>query len=108
MEPGNHNLQVIFNSERPDPLLIRMIGKNILECLDFIHSNNMMHGDIKLLNFVRFPDQILRLIDFNASALLHSEDGRGIYAGAKFSSGEYYFTIYYIFTYCYDIYMHLL
>ena len=88
MEPGNRSLQAIFTTERPDSSFVRVIAKNVLECLDYVHSNNIMHGDIKMLNVVRFEDSKFRLIDFDASALLVNRDdsNEGIYAGAKFSS----------------------
>ena len=81
MEPGNRNLQTIFNSERLDIFDVRNIAKNILECLKHIHSNNIMHGDIKMSNFVRFADGTYRLIDFDASEVIGFR-----YVGAKFSS----------------------
>ena len=97
MEPGNRSLQAIFTAERPDPSFIRTIAKNILNCMQFMHSHNIMHGDIKMLNLVRFQDSKFRLVDLDASARLHQlrchDDGNGtvtvtdgIYAGAKFSS----------------------
>jgi len=48
-----------------------------------------MHGDLKLLNIIRFRlDNRLRLIDLDAAAtLLRNSDEDESYAGAKLSSG---------------------
>jgi len=55
-----------------------------------MHTHNLMHGDLKLLNVVRFQrDNRLRIIDLDACVTIigYGDDGES-YAGAKFSSAS--------------------
>ena len=84
MHAGDRNLQAIFNYENPGIDAIKVIARQVLEALSYIHGRDVMHGDIKMLNVTRFShDNRLRLIGFDASCPI---DSTASYAGAKFSS----------------------
>jgi len=86
MDAADRNLHQIFHQERPDINSIRTILQQVFEAVGHLHEKNLMHGDLKLLNIVRFRlDNRLRLIDLDAAATI-SNCGVGQYAGAKFSS----------------------
>lgn len=55
------------------PFFSRMIWKDMLEAVDFLHKNKIIHGDLKPANFV-FVRNRLKLIDFGIATRL-SEDG---------------------------------
>jgi serine/threonine protein kinase len=43
--------------------------RQVFEAVRHLHEKNLMHGDLKMLNIVRFRiDNRLRLIDLDASA----------------------------------------
>jgi len=55
--------------EQPDLSGLRTILTQVFEAVAHLHEKKLMHGDLKLLNVVRFwRDNRLRLIDFDASA----------------------------------------
>ena len=84
MYAGDRNLMSIFNFENPGIDAIKVISRQVLEALGYIHDKGVMHGDVKMLNVTRFNhDNRLRLIDFDASCPI---DSISSYAGAKFSS----------------------
>ena len=84
MHAGDRNLQAIFNYEYPGVDAIKLMARQVLEALQYIHSKKVMHGDVKMLNVTRFNhDNRLRLIDFDASCPVDVDSS---YAGAKFSS----------------------
>eukprot|EP00947_MAST-08B_sp_MAST-8B-sp1_P005922 g5922.t1 len=92
MEAGERNLSAIYLHEKPDLHTIRSMFSQLFEAVDYLHSKNIMHGDLKLLNVVRFAsDNRLRIIDFDAAASIPGDDdpaeGVNEFAGAKFSSG---------------------
>jgi serine/threonine protein kinase len=82
MPCADRNLDTIFRSERPSDIRIRGIAKEIADAIAHLHRNEMIHGDVKLLNAVRVGT-CLRLIDLDASVKI----GEASYVGAKFSSG---------------------
>jgi serine/threonine protein kinase len=82
MPCADRNLDTIFRSERPREVKTRYIAKEIVDALAHLHKNDMINGDVKLLNDVRVGTR-LRLIDLDASVKI----GEGAFAGAKFSSG---------------------
>ena len=86
MDAADRNLHQIFHQERPDINSIRPILQQVFEAVRHLHEHSLMHGDLKLLNIVRFRlDNRLRLIDLDAAATI-SEFGGKQYACAKFSS----------------------
>ena len=88
MDAADRNLQQIFLQERPDLNGVRAILQQIFEAVAHLHAEGLMHGDLKLLNVVRFRrDNRLRLIDFDAAAKIAPVGGEcESCAGAKFSS----------------------
>jgi len=87
MDAADRNLHQIFHQERPDIDSIRTILQQIFEAVGHLHEQKLMHGDLKLLNIVRFRlDNRLRLIDLDAAATISEFDANKHYAGAKFSS----------------------
>ena len=97
MPEANRNLDAIKRYEKPNIHQVRSYVIDVAYCLQYLHSQGIMHGDIKLLNAVRVKDR-LRLIDLDAAAttinydfsLLEHQSGLNTvcsYAGAKFTSG---------------------
>jgi len=89
MDAADRNLHQIYHQERPDINRIRTILQQVFEAVGHLHKNKLMHGDLRLLNIVRFRlDNRLRLIDLDAAATFcRNCDDDESYAGAKFSSG---------------------
>ncbi|GMI21472.1 hypothetical protein TeGR_g6503, partial [Tetraparma gracilis] len=85
MPAADRNLDTIFRSERPDINAIRHLVQTIASAVGHLHSKNLIHGDLKLLNVVRIMDRLC-LIDLDASSPVGDEDMQ-FFAGAKFSSG---------------------
>lgn len=48
------------------------IGYNIVEAVEYLHSNNIVHGDLKLENIMINKKNIVKLIDFEASVYIDS------------------------------------
>ena len=92
MDAADRNLHQIFLQERPDLNTVRTILTQVFEAVAHLHAKQVMHGDLKLLNVVRFRrDNRLRLIDLDAAAKIITplEKLNGVqpnYTGAKFSS----------------------
>jgi RIO-like serine/threonine protein kinase len=69
MDAADRNLNQIYVQEQPDLSGLRTILTQVFEAVAHLHEKELMHGDLKLLNVVRFRrDNRLRLIDFDASA----------------------------------------
>ncbi|GMI02499.1 hypothetical protein TrST_g7336, partial [Triparma strigata] len=89
---ADRNLDTIFRSERPALHTIRALMSDVGDALRHLHENNLIHGDLKMMNVVRVNDK-LRLIDFDAAVRITKRDadpmkgGTIHYVGAKFSSG---------------------
>jgi len=88
MEAGDRNLLQMFYQEQPNIDAVRHILRQVFEAVEHLHKEKLMHGDIKMLNIVRFRiDNGLRLIDLDASAKIVPPGGEeDSFAGAKFSS----------------------
>jgi len=88
MGAGPRNLHQIFYQEQPKIDAVRDMLRQVFEAVKHLHEKNLMHGDIKMLNVVRFRiDNGLRLIDFDAAARIVPPGGaEESFAGAKFSS----------------------
>ena len=85
MDAADRNLLQIYQQERPNLNAVRLIIQQVCEAVSHLHDHDLMHGDLKMLNIVRFQlDGRYRLIDFDASAPISVESPR--YAAAKFSS----------------------
>eukprot|EP00984_Skeletonema_dohrnii_P037813 scaffold40312_cov155-Skeletonema_dohrnii-CCMP3373.AAC.1 len=96
-KPGNYaivmiaadrNLHEIFHQEQPEIDAVRVMLRQVFEAVKHLHEKNLIHGDLKMPNIVRFRiDNQLRLIDFDASARIVPMGGEEeSFAGAKFSS----------------------
>merc|ERR1712224_468927 len=87
---ADRNLQQIFFHERPGLNATRVILMQIFKTVEHLHENNLMHGDVKMQNFVRFQhdNNRLRVIDFDASAefVPFGSETQFCAAGTKFSS----------------------
>eukprot|EP00984_Skeletonema_dohrnii_P019489 scaffold9323_cov74-Skeletonema_dohrnii-CCMP3373.AAC.3 len=88
MEAGDRNLLQMFYQEQPKSNAVREILRQVFKAVEHLHKEKLMHGDIKMLNVVRFRiDNGLRLIDLDASAKIVPPGGEeDSFAGAKFSS----------------------
>ena len=80
MPAADRTLDAIFRFERPDINLVRALMKDVAEALQHLHKNNIIHGDLKMLNILRV-DGHMRLIDLDAACHLKTP------VGCKFSSG---------------------
>ena len=83
MPAADRDLNRIITNEHiagKDFAQIKSIATEIAQALDHLHTNGIMHGDIKSKNIMRIGHKI-KLIDLDACA---SMDGG--FAGAKFSS----------------------
>ena len=91
MDAGDRNLQTIYQHERPTINEIRVYVEQIFKGVSYLHDKDIMHGDIKALNIIRFiSDNHLHLIDLDAASSTleesQTEDGIVDYVGSKFSS----------------------
>ena len=87
MPKGDSNLDSIFRQERPSVENTRHLMHEVALCLKHIHSKSVIHGDLKMLNVIRFKNR-LRLIDLDSAIILG--DTRDVqYFGVpnSFSSG---------------------
>jgi len=84
MPAADRTLQRVMAHERISGRewdIIKITCSQILKALDHLHSNGLVHGDIKPLNIVRVNGKY-KLIDLDASVSY----SKGHYAGLKFSS----------------------
>ncbi|KAK1747210.1 serine/threonine-protein kinase [Skeletonema marinoi] len=88
MDAAGRNLHQMFYQEQPKIDAMREILRQVFEAVKHLHGQKLMHGDIKMLNIVRFSlDNGLRLIDLDASARIVPPGGEDeMFAGVKFSS----------------------
>ena len=76
---GVRNLREIYLSERPDQHEIRMLFRQLVKALQYMHNEDVIHGDPKMINIVRVNGH-LRMIDLDASTY------KGDPIGCKLSS----------------------
>ena len=69
MPKGDSNLDSIFRQERPSVETCRSLMHEVGLCLKHIHSKSVIHGDLKMLNIIRFKNR-LRLIDLDSATIL--------------------------------------
>lgn len=93
MNLADRNLEEIIRSELPNQQQVRTYLKDIAQCLNDLHGDCIIHGDLKPSNIVRYGEK-LRLIDFDASSEIYSVEKEDdcenprYFAGRKFSSGS--------------------
>ena len=63
-------------NERLDESIIGYILRETLKALDHLHSNNVVHRDVKGHNILITGDGHIKLIDFGVSAYLNPNNGR--------------------------------
>lgn len=63
-------------NERLDESIIGYIMRETLKALDHLHSNNVVHRDVKGHNILITGDGHIKLIDFGVSAYLSPNNGR--------------------------------
>jgi serine/threonine protein kinase len=66
MPHGERNLREIYLSERPDQDEIRTLFRQLVKALQYMHNEDVIHGDPKMINIVRVNGH-LRMIDLDAS-----------------------------------------
>ncbi|KAF0712818.1 Aste57867_4646 [Aphanomyces stellatus] len=81
MPAADRSLDDIYRKERPSETERRNLLQQVAEALQYLHSNELVHGDVKKLNVVRVENR-LKLIDLDATTT------KGEYVGCKFSSGN--------------------
>ena len=69
------------------PFFVRMVWQEMLEAVDYIHENRVVHGDLKPANFV-FVKGHLKLIDFGI-AKAFSNDTTNIYRQTQIGTINY-------------------
>jgi serine/threonine protein kinase len=69
-------LSVIFFSKifNKQISLIESIFQKILSAVDFLHSHNIVHGDLKLSNIMISSSFEIKLIDFGFSTIVKKPD----------------------------------
>lgn len=80
MAKGDFNLETIFRQERPSISISRNLMKEVGLCLQHIHSKSVLHGDLKMLNVVRFQEK-LRLIDMDSATIMGDERDVQVFGG---------------------------
>lgn len=87
MPAADRSLDAITRYENPSITQINNYAEDILHSLTYIQTNQIIHGDVKLMNIVRL-DNKLRLIDFDSAIHVNVRDDEAVqYLGVKFSSG---------------------
>lgn len=81
MFAADRNLESISRSENPSIQQLFGYLHDLTLCVDHLHSERIMHGDVKATNTVRLDGKML-IIDLDASASFN-----GGYCGAKFRTG---------------------
>jgi serine/threonine protein kinase len=69
------------------PFFVRMVWQDMLEAVDYIHANRVVHGDLKPANFV-FVKGHLKLIDFGI-AKAFGNDTTNIYRESQIGTINY-------------------
>ena len=76
MQQGSTDLSDVVshsNMAGTDSLKVRQVATNIARCLQIMHHEGVIHGDVKPRNFVMVQDGNYAAIDLDAAALLGKE-----------------------------------
>ncbi len=86
---GDRNLDAIFRYEQPNEIGVRSILDQLCNCLLNLHTQGMIHGDLRMMNIVRFEGRKYLLIDMDASSSFRPSQALSFpsYNGSKISSG---------------------
>lgn len=87
MELGQHTLADILSKEELSLAEVREHWDSVLCCVENLHTNNIIHCDIKPENFI-ILDGKMKIIDFGLSVIL-PEDAAGIDVEKTFGTGVY-------------------
>ncbi|OMJ90242.1 hypothetical protein SteCoe_7445 [Stentor coeruleus] len=68
--------------------------KQICKCIEILHSNNIVHLDIRLCNFVLGDDEIIKIIDFGHSTDDNCDNIHHEMGSIKYNSPERYLDCY--------------
>uniref|UniRef100_A0A914QT39 Protein kinase domain-containing protein n=1 Tax=Panagrolaimus davidi TaxID=227884 RepID=A0A914QT39_9BILA len=72
MEKGDNNFQTFLRSTNKSPNLIRYYWESMLQCVQVIHGENIIHSDLKPANFI-FVNNKLKLIDFGIASSIPTD-----------------------------------
>lgn len=71
-----------------NPFFTRLMWQEMLESVDYIHSNHVIHGDLKPANFV-FIKGHLKLIDFGIAKSYNGDQTTNIYRDSQIGTVNY-------------------
>lgn len=74
----NGELYDFINIQRFDPPIARYYFKEMLNVLEFLHENGVVHRDLKMENFMLDHDFKLKLIDYGMAAPINGWTGNGL------------------------------
>ncbi|CAD8144682.1 unnamed protein product [Paramecium octaurelia] len=68
------SLRKVINKVRLDETNVRIYARQILEGIQYLHENKVIHRDIKAANILVDSDGTIKLSDFGTSKVLESEE----------------------------------
>ncbi|CAK88137.1 unnamed protein product (macronuclear) [Paramecium tetraurelia] len=68
------SLRKVINKVRLDEANVRIYARQILEGIQYLHQNKVIHRDIKAANILVDSDGTIKLSDFGTSKVLESEE----------------------------------
>ncbi|CAD8059539.1 unnamed protein product [Paramecium sonneborni] len=68
------SLRKVINKVRLDEPNVRIYARQILEGIEYLHQNKVIHRDIKAANILVDSDGTIKLSDFGTSKVLESEE----------------------------------
>jgi len=71
---GGSLRQLLNRIGKLDENVVRVYTRQILEGLDYLHENGIIHRDIKCANLLLDPSGIIKLTDFGTSKQISTQD----------------------------------